>query len=97
MELLKNNEKTNLYNDDLLKQIYIELNQIIDYININFENIENRDINSDFDNIQNNNEIKLGIKRNNSINLDENNEIDLKKDKDKNENTRIILENKKLN
>ena len=94
MGFLKNNQKANLYSNDLLYQIYKELNQIIDYINTKFENIENRD--SDFENNQNNNEIKLGIKRNNSINLEENNGINLKKNKDKNENKRIHLENKNL-
>ena len=92
MGFLKNNEKTNLYNDDLLYQIYKELNQIIDYINTKFENVENSEIDSDFENNHNNNEIKLGIKRKNSINLEENNEINLKKDKEKNENKRILLE-----
>ena len=96
MGFLKKDEKTNLYNDDLLYQIYKELNQIIDYINTKFENIENREIDSDFENNQNNNEIKLGIKRKNSINLDEHNEINFKKYKDKNETERILLENKKL-
>ena len=96
MGFLKNIEKTNLYSDDLLKQIFKELNQIIDYINTKFENIENREIDSDFENNQNNNEIKLGIKRKNSINLDEHNEINFKKYKDKNETERILLENKKL-
>ena len=96
MGFLKNNEKTNLYNDDLLYQIYKELNQIIDYINTKFENIENSEIDSDFENNHNNNEIKLGIKRKNSINLEENNEINLKKYKEKKENERIFLETKKL-
>ena len=87
MESLENNDKINPNNNDKLSQIGKELNNIIDYIQINIDNNENSEIDSKNEFKQNKNDTILGKKRKNSIYLienEENNEINLKINKEKN-------------
>ena len=87
MESLENNDKINPNNNDKLSQIRKELNNIIDYIQINIDNNENSEIDSKNELKQNKNDTILGKKRKNSIYLienEENNEINLKINKEKN-------------
>jgi len=63
MESSKTNENSNLKNNDLLMHINEELNQIIDYIQTNFDN-NNIEMDFEKEELQIQNE-KLGRKRKN--------------------------------
>ena len=76
-------EKINSNNKDILDEITKELNKIIEYIQINLINIENKDINLDEKETQNKNKVDNKDKT----------EINLNKNED---NDKIILKNKKL-
>ena len=85
MKALKNNEKINSNNNEILVNITKELHEIIEYIEINIINLQNNDEKKE----QNKKKIKLGVKRKNSIKLDNNkvnknkNEISLNENEEK--------------
>ena len=88
MKDFKNKEKINTNNKDTLANIVKELHEIIDYIEINIINLQNNNKKEK----QNKKKIKLGVKRKNSIKLDDNkanknkHEINLNENEEKNEN-----------
>ena len=98
MEASEENEKINSNNNYILLEIIKELVKIIEYIQINF--IKNKDIN--LVEIQEKNNIKLGVKRKRlkqivkNEDLNNKNEINLNENEEKNENDKIVLKNKKL-
>ena len=88
MKALKNKEKLNSNNNEILVEITKALHEIIEYIEINIINLQ---INDDKEK-QSKKKIKLGVKRKNSIKLDNNkvnknkNEIKLNENEGKNKN-----------
>ena len=62
-------EKINSNNKDILNEITKELNQIIEYIQNNLMNIQNKKIDFDEKETQNKKKIKLGIKRKNLMKM----------------------------
>ena len=86
MKALKNKEKINSNNNEILVEITKELREIIEYIEINIINIENNDGKEK----QNKKTIKLGVKRKNSIKIKD--RIKLNENEEKKEN----LKNKKF-
>ena len=97
MECIKN---INSNGNNIFQQIGIELHQIIKFIQANSENLENLEAESDRKRKWSKNDVKLGKKRRNSIELDEhedeNNVKENKKYKEDKEIERIVLKNKKL-
>ena len=88
MKNFKNQEKLNTNINKILVSITKELHEIIEYIEINIINLQK---NNEKDN-QNKKEIKLGVKRKNSIKLNNieinknKNEINLNENEEKNKN-----------
>ena len=99
MEESKDKMNISSNSNDLLLQIENKLNQIIEYIQNNLINIQNKDKNFDENETQNKRKVKLGIKRKRlrkSIENEENKdktEINLNENEN---NNKIILKNKKL-
>jgi len=92
-------EKINSNHKDILNEITKELNQIIEYIQNNLMNIQNKKIDFDEKETQNKKKIKLGIKRKRLRKLIENEDKKIKDEINLNENVdneEIILKNKKL-
>ena len=99
MEGSEDKKIINLINYDLLLEITKELNQIIEYIQNNLMNIQNKKIDFDEKETQNKKKIKLGIKRKRLRKLIENEDKKIKDEINLNENVdneEIILKNKKL-
>ena len=98
MEASEENDKMNSNNNGLLLDITKELEQIIEYIQINL--FKNKDIN--FGEIQKKKKGKLGVKREklkkivNNDDKKDKNEINLNEDEEENENNKSLLNNKKL-
>ena len=99
MESSEENEKIYSNNNDLLLDIKKELEQIIEYIQINLTT--NKDINYDVK--KDKKKVKLGVKRMKLAKLlfenediKNKNEINLNENEEKNENNKIVLKNKKL-
>ena len=98
MEASEENDKMNSNNNGLLLDITKELEQIIEYIQINL--FKNKDIN--FGEIQKKKKGKLGVKREklkkivNNDDKKDKNEINLNEDEEENENDKSLLNNKKL-
>ena len=67
MKTLKNDKKINSNNNGILVNITKELHEIIEYIEINIINIQN---NNEKEN-ENQKKIELGVKRKNSIKLND--------------------------
>ena len=76
MKVLKNKDKINSNNNEILVEITKELHEIIEFIEINMLNLQSNDEKEE----KNNKIIKLGVKRKNSIKLNNN---DLNKNKKK--------------
>ena len=85
MKDFKNKEKLNTNKNEIFVEITKELHEIIEYIEINIINLQNNDEKKE----QNKKKIKLGVKRKNSIKLDNNkvnknkNEISLNENEEK--------------
>ena len=90
MKDFKNKEKLNTNNNEFLFNITKELHEIIEYIEINIINIQNNNEKEK----QNKKKINLGVKRKNSIKLNNNeinknnDEINLNENEEKNENSK---------
>ena len=88
MKDFKNKGKLNSNNNEILVEITKELHEIIEYIEINIINLQNNDEKKE----QNKKKIKLGVKRKNSIKLNNNeinknnDEINLNENEEKNKN-----------
>ena len=88
MKDFKNKEKINSNNNEFLFDITKVLHEIIEYIEINIINLQNND--EKYNRYKK--KIKLGVKRKNSIKLDNNkvnknkNEINLNENEEKNKN-----------
>ena len=98
---MESKENINSNRNDLLLQIGKELHQIIGFIQTNSEILENIEMESNLKGKQRKNEIKLGLKHENFIDLDkyeDEKEINLKEniEYENKEMEKISLKNKKL-